>query len=286
MGFESFVPVIGSALQAGGSLLGGAIGASGQQSSNAQMMAFNAQQAQENRDWQERMSNTAYQRAMADMRRAGLNPILAANLGGASTPGGGIGSVTLGNPGGFMQQGIQSASGVGQAYGQIKQAMAASAKDNSQTNLNDATTSATKASEDATRANIVLTNAGVDRTKQETATSAANAEAARASAAASSTTAANNLIQAQILQHGVTSAKADARLKQLEVDAAEKGGVGTWGNILNTIGRASRTALGHVVEGAGKLTVPGTNTPVFDTKKPGMGGGSENPLTIDINRKR
>lgn len=50
--------------------------------------AFNAEQAQITRDWQEKMSNTAYQRAMADMAKAGLNPILAGSLGGASTPGG------------------------------------------------------------------------------------------------------------------------------------------------------------------------------------------------------
>jgi len=82
-----------------GSMGAGVIAGLGQQQTNRSnetiakdATASNIEEAKRNREFQERMSNTAHQREIEDLRKAGLNPILSANKGGASTPSGATGS--------------------------------------------------------------------------------------------------------------------------------------------------------------------------------------------------
>lgn len=80
----------GAAFGPWGAVIGGAIGAIGGYMSASSQNKSAAAVARSQMEFQERMSSTAHQREVADLRAAGLNPILSVSKGGpgASTPSG------------------------------------------------------------------------------------------------------------------------------------------------------------------------------------------------------
>ena len=75
--------------------------------------ASSAEQAAKQMEFQSRMRDTQYQTAVEDMKKAGLNPMLAYTQGGAGTPSGAMGQVStakMGNSVGSALQGYQSLS--------------------------------------------------------------------------------------------------------------------------------------------------------------------------------
>jgi hypothetical protein len=147
-----------------------------------QSQSFNSAQAAANRDWQEKMSNTAYQRSVKDLEAAGLNPMLAYTHTGASTPGGSSASSSpassgIASPGssGNIPAAMQTASNIQLNEAAADRTRAEADRARAEKNEIEARTPTHAVTRDQMEQNIRESESRIQKIIQETSTSAYSA---------------------------------------------------------------------------------------------------------------